>query len=186
MHPLDLPEAYKLAFGIVMGILFGMVFCKSGLADPTAVRNALNLRNGRLIKTLLTALGFGVILFFAARSLGLVEVQVHRAYFWGSIFGGVFSGVGLVLCGLSAMTAAGALGSGKLQAVWSIVGMILAIPLVNVITGILSMTVFSWHRMDDPPEPEAFFDIADPALYAVAGMCVLLLLVHFTVGDKEE
>ena len=103
MHPLDLPEAYKLAFSIVIGMLYGIVFCKSGLADPVAVKNALRLRNGRLIKTVLLALGLGTVLFFFARRLGLVEIQVHRAYFWGSLFGGVFSGVGLVLCGLSGL-----------------------------------------------------------------------------------
>ena len=96
MHPLDLPEAYKLAFSIVIGMLYGVVFCKSGFADPVAVKNALRLRNGRLIKTVLLALGLGTALFFFARRLGLVEVQVHRGYLWGSLFGGVFSGVGFV------------------------------------------------------------------------------------------
>ena len=186
MHPLDLPETYKLAFAIIIGILYGVVFCKSGFADPAAVRNALRLRNGRLIKTVLLALGLGTVLFFFARRLGLVEVQVHRAYLWGSLFGGVFSGVGLVLCGLSATTALGALGSGRLHALWSIVGMILAIPFVNIITAFLSCTVFSWCRMSKPPVPKAFFDMSDPALYIAAGMCILLLLVHFTAGDKEE
>ena len=186
MTPLDLPEAYKLAFSIVIGMLFGGVFCKSGLADPVAVRNALALRNGRLIKTLLFAMGLGTVLFFVTRRLGLTEVQVHRSYLWGSLFGGVFSGVGLVLCGLSAATALSSLGSGRLYALWSIAGMILAIPFVNVVTDFLSNTVYSWHRLSSPPEPKAFFDMSDPALYAAAGMCILLLLVHFTAGDKEE
>lgn len=186
MHPLDLPETYKLAFAIIIGILYGVVFCKSGFADPVAVRNALRLRNGRLIKTVLLALGLGTVLFFFARRLGLVEVQVHRAYLWGSLFGGVFSGVGLVLCGLSATTAFSALGCGRLYALWSIGGMVLAIPFVNVITDFLSRTVYSWHRLGNPPEPKAFFDMSDPALYIAAGMCILLLLVHFTAGDKEE
>ena len=186
MHPLDLPEAYKLAFAIVIGILYGIVFCKSGLADPAAVRNALRLRNGRLIKTVLWALGMGTVLFFFGRRLGLVEVQVHRAYLWGSLFGGVFSGVGMVLCGLSAATALSALGSGRMHALWSIGGMVPAIPFVNVITDFLSRTVYSWHRLGNPPEPKAFFDMSDPALYVAAGMCILLLLVHFTVGAKEE
>ncbi len=186
MHPLDLPEAYKLAFSIVIGILYGIVFCKSGLADPVAVKNALRLRNGRLIKTVLLALGAGTVLFFFARRLGLVEVQVHRAYLWGSLFGGVFSGVGLVLCGLSVTTALSALGSGRLHALWSIGGMVLAIPFVNVVTDFLSNTVYSWHRLGNPPEPKRFFELSDPALYVACGMCILLLLVHFTAGNKEE
>ncbi|MBR4957627.1 MAG: hypothetical protein IKZ31_07685, partial [Lentisphaeria bacterium] len=62
----------------------------------------------------------------------------------------------------------------------------LAIPFVNIITTILSCTVYSWCRMSSPPAPKAFFDMSDPALYIAAGMCILLLLVHFTAGDKEE
>lgn len=186
MHPLDLPETYKLAFAVVMGILYGAVLYKSGFADARKVRDAFALRNGRAIMTVLAALGLGSLLFYAARRLGLTTVQVRAGYLWGSLFGGVFCGVGITFCGLAPTSAAAALGSMRLSALWAIAGMILAIPFVNVITDVLSKTVYSWHRLSAPPEPAEFLSMSNPVLYVAAGMCALLALVRFTVGDKEE
>ena len=186
MHPLDLPENYKLVFAVLMGILYGVVLYKGGFADPAKVRAALGLRNGRLILAALLAVGLGALGFFCARRLGLVEVQVRAGYLWGALFGGVFCGVGLALCGASPTGAVAALGSGRVFVLFAVIGMILAFPFVNVVTHLLSRTVYSWHRLSGPPEPSVFFDLSDPALYVVLGMTVLGLLVYFTIGDKEE
>ena len=186
MHPLDLPETYKLAFAVVIGILYGAVLYKSGLAAAGKVRAAFGLRNGRLVMTVLLALGLGALLFYVTRRLGLTEVHVRAGYLWGSLFGGVFCGVGITLCGLAPTSAVAALGSMRLSALWTVAGMILAIPFVNVITDVLSKTVYSWHRLANPPEPTEFFSMSDPVLYVACGMCVLLALVRFTIGDKEE
>lgn len=186
MHPLDLPETYKLAFAVAAGILYGVVLYKSGFADAGKVRAALELRNGRLVMTVLLALGLGALLFYGTRNLGLTPVHVRAGYLWGSIFGGVFCGVGITLCGLAPTSAVAALGSLRISALWAVVGMILAIPFVNVITDVLSKTVYSWHRLARPPQPTVFFSTDNPVLYAALGMCVLLVLVRFSVGDKEE
>ena len=186
MHPLHLPETYKLACAVAMGVLYGVVLYRSGLADAGKVRAALALRNGRLVMTVLLALGLGALLFYGARRLGLAEVHVRTGYLWGSLFGGVFCGVGIALCGLAPTSAVAAVGSLRFSALWAVAGMILAIPFVNVITDVLSKTVYSWHRLSCPPEPTEFFSLSDPALYVALGMCGLLALVRFTIGDKEE
>lgn len=186
MHPLDLPETYKLAFAVAMGILYGAVLYKSGFADAGKVRAALGLRNGRLVMTVLLALGLGTLIFYGTRRLGLTPVHVRAGYLWGALFGGVFFGAGLTLCGLAPTTAVAALGSMRLSALWTIAGMILAIPFVNVITDVLSKTVYSWHRLGNPPEPTEFFSMSDPVLYVACGMCILLALVQFSIGGREE
>ena len=186
MHPLNLPETYKLVCAAAVGVLYGIVLYKSGLADAGKVRAALGLRNGRLVMTVLLALGLGALLFYGTRILGLTTVQVRAGYLWGSLFGGTFCGVGIALCGLAPTSAVAALGSLRLSALWAVAGMILAIPFVNVITDVLSKTVYSWHRLSCPPEPTEFFSMSDPVLYVALGMGVLLGLVYFTLGDREE
>ncbi len=186
MHPLNLPDAYKLVNGVLFGILFGIVLYKSGLAEPAAVRSAMRLRNGRVLKCVLLALGLGTLLFFFCRKIGMTEIQVRPGYLWGSIFGGAFAGIGLVLCGVSSVTAVAALGAGRIFALWAVAGMILAIPAVSWITEFLSRTVYSFQKMSSPSAPSDFLDWGNPALYGIFGMGGLLLLVHFTVGDRES
>lgn len=187
MEPLNLPENYKLAVAIVVGMMFGFVLVKSDLASPKAIKEALQLRNGRIIKTVLLWLGLGAVLFFAARVAGLVEVHVRPTYIWGSVFGGIFCGAGLVLCAITPLSALAAVGTGKFYVIWTLAGMLLAYPLVNWVSELLSKTVYLQSMSgSDPMEPTRFFDASNPAAYVAAIMLLLVLLVHFTVGDAEE
>lgn len=187
MEPLDLSDNYKLAAGIIMGMAFGFVLVKSDLAWPKSILDALLLRNGRIIKTILLTLAAGAVFFFVTRKVGLTEIQVRPTYLWGSIFGGIICGCGLVLCPMTPTTATASLAGGKFYAVWSILGMMLALPAVSEISYWLSKSIFYWgDRLPEPPAPEVFFSLDNPALYASGITLVLLLLVHFTVGDTEE
>lgn len=187
MQPLDLPATYKLAAAIVMGMAFGFVLVKSDLAWPKSIMDALRLRNGRIIKTLLLALGAGAVLFFYARQAGMVEVHVRTSYLWGSIFGGIFCGAGLVLAAMTPVTIVVNFAAGRYYAFWALVGMILAYPALNTVSHWLLKTVFRLSEpVTSPLTPMDFFAPDNPALYVAAIMAFLLLLVHFTVGDPEE
>ncbi len=187
MTPLDLPESYKLACAIIIGMIFGFVLVKSGLADPKSVREALQLRNGRVIKTFLLSLGLGTVIFYAARHAGMAEVHVRPSYIWGAVFGGIFCGCGLVMCALTPLSALAALATGKFFVLWVLVGMILVYPLVHCVADVLSLAVYiRSSAAPAPAEPSEFFALSSPAFYTAAAMLILLLLVHFTVGDNEE
>ena len=176
MHPLDLSDNYKLAAAIIVGMAFGFVFIKSDLAWPKS-----------LIKTVLLTLAAGAVLFYCARRLGLAEVRVRPSYFWGSLLGGVITGIGMVLCAMTPMTALSCLATGRFYAIWPIVGMLLALPAVRLVSEQLSRSIYRWSEpMSAPWEPSVFWAVDNPALYAAGILIVLLLLVHFTVGDPEE
>lgn len=187
MSPLDLSPNYKLTAAILMGIVFGFTLIKSDLGLPASVGEALRLRNGRIIKTLLLVLAAGIVLFFVARLAGLARIQVRPAYFWGALLGGVICGIGLVWCKMTPTTAVTSFATGKFYAVWVLLGMMLALPAVSWVSDFLSRTVYHWSdRMRPPPEPRVFFAWDNPAMYAAGLLLGALLLVHFTVGDKEE
>ncbi len=187
MHPLDLSDNYKLAAAIIVGMAFGFVFIKSDLAWPKSLLEAFRLRNGRIIKTVLLTLAAGAVLFYCARRLGLAEVRVRPSYFWGSLLGGVIAGIGMVLCAMTPMTALSCLATGRFYAIWPIVGMLLALPAVRLVSEQLSRSIYRWSEpMSAPWEPSVFWAVDNPALYAAGILIVLLLLVHFTVGDPEE
>ncbi len=187
MSPLDLPASYKLAAGIVAGMILGFVLVKSDFSNSSSVKEAVQLRNGRVIKTLLLWLGLGSILFFIARRMGMADIHVRSSYIWGAVFGGIFCGTGLVACGMTPLTAISSFASGKFYALWTLAGMLLAYPLVSGVSSLLSKTVYlKSMAVDEPATPYRFFDMSNPALYVTVIMLILLLAVHFTIGDSEE
>ncbi len=187
MHPLDLSDNYKLAAAIIVGMAFGFAFIKSDLTWTNSLLDAMRLRNGRIIKTMLLTLAAGTVLFFCARRIGLAEVRVRPSYFWGSLLGGVFTGVGMVLCAMTPMTALSNVAAGRFHAVWPLAGMLLAMSAVRLVSDQLSRSIYRWSEpMSAPPEPWSFWAVDNPALYAAGILTALLLLVHFTVGDPEE
>lgn len=187
IEPVTLSGTPRLIAALLIGILLGMTLVKAGLASRRAILGALQLKNGNAINTMLAALLVGIVLFFAARNSGAVEVHTHTGYFWASILGGALCGVGLLFAGMTPLTAIAALGSGKLQSLLVLAGMALALPMVGSVSDALSKTLYRWDMaLNDPPEPELFFAVDNPALYLAGVLIVLIVLVHFTIGDKPQ
>ncbi len=188
MEPLNLTGNYRLAVAVVMGIALGFALIKADLCWRKPVREALQLRNGRVIKSVFTMFALGVILFFWGSKLGAMVLHVRPIYLWSSLIGGMLAGAGLVMTSLTPTTAIASLASGRLHALWVLIGMALAIPAVKYISATLSLTLYSWDLSLSGPGAGggAFFDRTNPALYIVTIMIFLVLLVHFTIGDSEE
>ena len=187
LAPLNLPGNYKLAAAIIVGMVAGFLLVKSDLIWRKSILDFLTLKNGRIIKTVFLILFAGTLLFFWARRSGMVTVHTAPAYFWASLVGGVISGVGLVCCCSTPVTAIPLLGTGRLYALWTLLGMLLALPAVQLVAGFLRKSIYSWgEEMSSPSEPPVFWAVNNPALFIAAGTLLMIILVHFTVGDKEE
>ena len=188
MAPIELSGNWKLAAAVLVGLALGFTLVKSDLIWQKTVRSALQLRNGRIIKSVLLALALGVVFVFLASRAGLLpKALVHPAFLWSALLGGALTGAGLVISSLTPTTAVASLAAGRLRAVWVLLGMALAIPAVKSVSGFLSDTLYRWDMaLDRPALPDAFFSAANPGLYLTAVLLALLLLVHFTIGDPEE
>lgn len=178
---------YRLAAAIFIGIFCGFLLVKSDLAWRKTCLNMFLLKDGRLLKTLLFSLGFGVALVYFMQHWELISTHVRPGYFWASLVGGAVSGIGLALCCRVPITAIAALGAGRLYALWSIIGMILAISFVDVISGVLSSAIRSWSRpIDAPQQADTFLDAANPALWIVLLSLISLIFLHFAFNDEAE
>lgn len=187
MQPLALSGNYKLAAAIVVGMMFGFILAKSDLAWPKSILESLRLRNGRIIKTFLLTLGLGAVLFFFARRAGLVHIEVRPTYVWGAILGGICCGAGLVLSQVTPVTGVINLAAGKFYVVWSFLGMALAYPMLDKVSHWMAQSIFRWSEpVSSPVSPITFMAWNNPAVYVAVIMGILLLLVHFTIGDPEE
>ncbi len=121
---------YRLALAIFIGIFCGFLLVKSDLAWRKTCLNMFLLKEGRLLKTLLFSLGFGVALVYFLQYMEVITIHVRPGYFWASLIGGAISGIGMAFCFRVPITAIAALGAGRFYALWSIIGMFLAVSFV--------------------------------------------------------
>lgn len=184
--PLELSHTAKLIAAGALGFVIGFILLKSDLIWRRAVSGILGLKDGRLIKTVLLFLMIGTVGFFLLRRIGLVKMHIIEGYFWSSIMGGLFAGIGMVLCKFTPVTAAASLGCGRLYTIWTLAGMALAMPLVKYAESFLGKTVYSWdNRILTAAQPRSFLDPANPGLYIAAAAGFMIFIVHFTLGEEN-
>lgn len=187
LEPLALQGNYRLAAAILFGMLLGLALAKTGLMDRCMVRDALTLREFSLAKTVVLALGVGVMFFVLLRMAGVVQQQTSGGTFWGSLLGGVIAGVGLGVAGLTPVTAVAALGAGRFYTIWVLIGMLLAIPVVNAARDQLGELI---RRYSAPMEsslepPHGLWAFDSPPLW-IFSICVSLCLILMLFGGKNN
>ena len=185
MHPLSLGGNYRLCAGIILGMGFGFLIVKSEIVWRKTLIGQLFLNNMRFIKTFLVSIAVGAVLFLFCGNWGLVTPQFRSMFFWGSVTGGLLTAAGIALCGHVPATSVASLGTGRLYALWSLSGMLTAMPLVKVVSGWLSQTVYKWPSPFHPnPTLHAYFGVDAP--FWIAGSALLLLLfLELTSVDSE-
>jgi hypothetical protein len=179
---------YRLAAAIFIGIFCGFLLVKSDLAWRKTCLNMFLLKDGRLLKTLLFSLGFGVTLVYFMRYYEVITLHVRPGFFWASLIGGAVSGIGLALCCRVPITAIAALGAGRLYVLWCLAGMLLAVSFVDLVSGPLSSSIYTWSKpLAEPQQTDQFLDAGNPALWVLILSSVALIFIHFVFsGEAEE
>ena len=105
-----------LAWGLVIGILFGFLLQKGGVTKYDVILGQLLLTDFTVVKIILTAILTGMIGIYAMKSLGWVKLSVKSGSWGMNGIGGLIFGVGFALLGYCPGTIAGAIGNGSLDA----------------------------------------------------------------------
>jgi Sulphur transport len=187
MEPLALTGNLRIAIAIIAGIGFGVLLEKSDLIWRKTTLNALRLKDGRLLTTFLFSIFVGVMLFQLLLQQGLVNIQVRPAAFWPSLIGGIICGIGLIICAKVPISAIASFATGRIHALWVIIGMILAYSAVNAVSGFLSDTLYTWSKPIPYHEQAGdYFSFANPALWLSIISLVLVLFIQFTIGRGDN
>ncbi|HMM39305.1 MAG TPA: YeeE/YedE thiosulfate transporter family protein [Desulfovibrio sp.] len=112
-----------LWYGLFTGVLFGALLQRCEVIRYDRQLGALRLRDMTIVKFMLSTVVVGMIGVYLLFDLGLVKLSVKAAVLGGVIPGGLLFGMGWGLVGYCPGTAAGALGEGRLDAFWAILGM---------------------------------------------------------------
>jgi len=168
----------SLVYGIVTGILFGFLLQKARVVRYDKQVGALRLRDMTIVKFMLSSVLVGMVLIHLLLGTGLVELSVKGLVLGHVILGGAIFGLGWGLLGYCPGTAAGAVGEGRLDAVWGILGMLLGAALFAESFPVLRNPVFTWADFGPLTLPE-LFGVGHWPVIGVVSIGALLLFFIF-------
>ncbi|UCD91232.1 MAG: YeeE/YedE family protein [Desulfobacterales bacterium] len=114
----------SLLYGLITGILFGILLQKAEVLRYDRQLGALRLMDMTIFKFMLTAIVIGSVGIYLMKDLGLVKLSIKATSIGAQVVGGLMFGIGWALLGYCPGTAGGALGEGRLDAIWGILGML--------------------------------------------------------------
>ena len=113
-----------ILLAIVLGLFFGFALHRVGATSPQHIINMLALKDLRLMKTILFAIGLSSVVLFLGLALGLINVghiSVKSAYV-GVLIGGAIFGTGFAIGGLCPGTSLTAVATGRKDAMFFVLG----------------------------------------------------------------
>jgi len=118
-------KKFQLFLGFLIGVGFGFLLDRGGATDFNIIVNQLLLEDFRVLKIIFTAIITGMIGLHVIVKLTPAELQPKPCQWKPIIIGGLIFGVGFAILGLCPGTAAGAMGTGAIHAVFGVIGMLL-------------------------------------------------------------
>ena len=140
--------------GIITGVVFGFLLQKGRVLRYDKQVGFLLLQDFTIIKFMFTAIAVGMIGINLLAQQGIIEYDIKSLSLGAQLIGGVLFGIGWAICGYCPGTAVGAVGEGRIGAIWVILGMLIgagiyaeAYPWIN--TNILSLGKYDVPRLTD-------------------------------------
>ena len=134
----------ELVYGLLTGVLFGIFLQKAQVIRYDKQLGALRLMDMTIVKFMLSGILVAMAGVYLLQDLGLAKLSLKPTILGGNILGGLIFGAGWGLLGYCPGTSAGALGEGRWDAVWGILGMLTGAALFAEAYPGLKKTVLTW------------------------------------------
>lgn len=133
-----------LLYGLVTGILFGFLLQKARVLRYDKQIGALRLMDMTIVKFMLSSILVAMVGVYLLKDLGLVKLNLKTTVIGAQVLGGIIFGLGWGLLGYCPGTQIGALGEGRMDAVWGIIGSLVGAALYAETYPFLKKTVLTW------------------------------------------
>jgi uncharacterized membrane protein YedE/YeeE len=145
-----------LVYGTVTGVLFGFLLQKGRVLRYDKQLGALRLVDMTIVKFMLSTVIVGMVGVYLLKDMGLVKLSVKPTNLGANIIGGLLFGLGWGLLGYCPGTAAGAVGEGRWDALWGILGMLFGAALFAEAYPAIKKTILSWGKFGKITLPQVF------------------------------
>jgi len=130
--------------GLITGIMFGFLLQKGRVLRYDKQLGALRLKDMTIVKFMLSSILVAMVGVYLLKDMGLVNLQVKATIVGAQVVGGLIFGIGWALLGYCPGTQMGALGEGRWDAVWGILGMLTGSAIFAEAYPALQKTVLTW------------------------------------------
>ena len=156
--------------GISTGIIFGFLLQKGGLIRYEKQVGMLLFKDMTVLKFMLSAISVGMIGVLILSHFDIIALNHRPMNIGGILIGGGLFGLGWALTGLCPGTSLGALGEGRIHALFTIAGMFAGGILFSRSYDFLQRTVLNW------------IDFGRISLSDVIGISSLVIMPIFILG----
>ena len=130
--------------GLITGIIFGVLLQKSRALRFDKQIAAMRFKDITILKFMMSAILVNMVGVAILKGAGLVELGHKPMNVGGIVIGASLFGAGWAFAGYCPGTAVGALGEGRLHALFVIFGMLVGAMIFAEIHPMLSNTVLAW------------------------------------------
>ncbi|MGD8562403.1 MAG: YeeE/YedE thiosulfate transporter family protein [Desulfarculaceae bacterium] len=134
----------SLIYGLITGVIFGFLMQRARVIRYDKQLGALRLKDMTIVKFMMSLVCVSMVGIYLLGDLGLIKLSIKPALLGANILGGLIFGLGWGLLGYCPGTSLGALGEGRLDAVWGILGMLTGAALFAEAYPSLKATVLTW------------------------------------------
>jgi len=130
--------------GLITGILFGFFLQKGRVVRYDKQVGALRLLDMTIVKFFFSAILVGMTGVQILHKMGIASPMILPANIGVNIIGGLIFGIGWAIIGYCPGTSLGALGEGRVDALWGILGMLTGAALFAEAYPAISTSILTW------------------------------------------
>jgi len=134
----------ELVYGLVTGTIFGFLLQKVRVIRYDKQIAALRLMDMTIVKFMFTSILVAMVGVYLLKDLGIVKLSLKPTVLGGNIIGGLIFGIGWGLLGYCPGTQLGALGEGRWDSIWGLIGMLVGAGIFAEMFPFLNNTVLKW------------------------------------------
>jgi len=172
----------ELLYGLITGVLFGFLMQKARIVRYDKQLGAMRLIDFTIVKFMLTAIIVAMFGIYLLKGLGLVELSVKSTSLGANILGGIIFGIGWAVCGYCPGTGAGALGEGRWDALFALIGMLLGAAIYAEVYPAMKSTVLTWGNFGKLTLPEV---LGINAWILIVILTIIFVLLFYFLEKKK-
>ena len=167
-----------LVYGIITGVLFGILLQRARVLRYDKQLGALRLKDMTIVKFMLSAVVVAMIGTYILVDAGEIELKIKSTSIGANVIGGLIFGLGWGLLGYCPGTSLGAVGEGRLDAIWGILGMLVGAGIFAEFYTPLKNTVYEWGKLGEITFPQ-ILHVSHWVIIPVIFVLTMLLFVFF-------